>query len=211
MNMKTGYRGKGKGKRWFLVLSPNTFNLKPNERGFTLLLAALVASIVLALGTAIFEIAQKQVTLSSIGRDSQFAFYAADTIAECALYWDFRAGYFGTTTPPGLDLQTVKCDTSCLNESGPGQCTDVEGRSDIYPYTITSLPINLFQDSSQGGPFCAVVKVTKCDGPISTDGVCAHATPPTIHTVVHADGYIVDCDSISTNPRALQRSVELRY
>jgi len=63
------------------------------SRGFTLLLAALVASIVLALGTSIYEIATKEVQLSSLGRDSQFAFYAADTAAECALYWDFRYNY----------------------------------------------------------------------------------------------------------------------
>ena len=66
---------------------------KKNEAGFTLLIAALVASVVLALGASIFDLAQKEVTLSSIGRDSQFAFYAADTAAECALYWDFRYSY----------------------------------------------------------------------------------------------------------------------
>src|SRR3990167_2209689 len=68
------------------------------SRGFTLLLAALVSSIVLAVGAAIFGIAQKQVLLSAIGRDSQLAFYAADTAAECALYWDFRCNYFASST-----------------------------------------------------------------------------------------------------------------
>ena len=43
-------------------------SLKSN-RGFTLLLAALVATIVLALASSIFTIAQKQLILSSIGRD----------------------------------------------------------------------------------------------------------------------------------------------
>src|SRR3990167_4752401 len=71
------------------------------ERGFTLLLAALVASIVLALGASIFGVAQKELTLSSIGRDSQFAFYAADTGAECALYWDFRHQAFGAQQQTG--------------------------------------------------------------------------------------------------------------
>ena len=59
---------------------------KENQKGFTLLLAALVASITLSLGAAIYSITLKQITLSSIGRDSQFAFYAADTLSECALY-----------------------------------------------------------------------------------------------------------------------------
>jgi hypothetical protein len=70
-----------------------------NQRGFTILFAALVASLVLTLGISIFSVAQKQVILSSLGRSSQYAFYAADTGAECALYWDVRFEYFSSTTP----------------------------------------------------------------------------------------------------------------
>lgn len=65
------------------------------------MLAALVASIVLSLGTAIYSIAIKQVRLSSLGRDSQFAFYAADTIAECVLHNDIRLNKFPQETPDG--------------------------------------------------------------------------------------------------------------
>ena len=77
---------------------------KENERGFTLLLAALVASIVLALGTSIFGLVQKELILSSISRDSQYAFYAADSGAECALYWDVRKGLFSTSNNPPTEI-----------------------------------------------------------------------------------------------------------
>lgn len=70
-----------------------------HERGFTILLAALVAALVLALGISVFSIAQKQLILSSIGRNSQYAFYAADTGAECGLYWDSRHTAFSPTAP----------------------------------------------------------------------------------------------------------------
>ena len=80
------------------------------ERGFTLLLAALVASVVLALGTSIFSLVQKEITLSSIGRDSQFAFYAADTGVECALYWDARHQIFADEVPPS----EITCDTQTV-------------------------------------------------------------------------------------------------
>ncbi len=53
-----------------------------NNRGFTLLLASLIASLLATIGLAMFAIAQKEVRLSSMGRESQFAFYAADTGAE---------------------------------------------------------------------------------------------------------------------------------
>jgi len=69
-----------------------------NNRGFTLLLATLISSLLLLLGAAIFSVIKKEVVLSSIGRDSQFAFYAADAGAECALYWDFRFDAFNATS-----------------------------------------------------------------------------------------------------------------
>lgn len=162
------------------------------QRGFTLLLAALIASIVLALGASIFSIAQKQITLSSIGRNSQFAFYVADTIAECALYWDFRFSYFSssaTSTEPSCDGHTL----TFAGEVGP------------YPYTISTDRINIFMNADgvngtgDDGGYCAEVTVTK-----SFDANI-------VSTLVHANGYSVSCDSISTSPQALQRSVELSY
>ncbi len=85
------------------------------QKGFTLLMAALVASLVLTLAIAIISIVQKSVALSSIGRESQFAFYAADSGAECALYWDLQHELFSTTTDPTeitCNGQTVPISTS---------------------------------------------------------------------------------------------------
>src|SRR4051812_44341832 len=97
------------------------------QRGFTLLLAALTASIALSMGASIFLIAKKEVTLSSLGRDSQYAFYSADQAAECALYWDLRWNYFGTTTPSGFDINTLRCDGQCLVNNA-GTCVEPPGR-----------------------------------------------------------------------------------
>ncbi len=151
------------------------------ERGFTLLMAALVAAIVLALGSSIFSIAQKQVTLSSIGRDSVFAFYAADAGAECALYWDIRHSAFGTSSP----ATEPECD---------GQVLNATGRESSEPYTM-EFQIDLFTDDSSG--YCTHVTVAKS------------TTHP--FTTIHADGYSTACDNISSSARALQRSVELNY
>jgi hypothetical protein len=150
-------------------------------RGFTLLLAALIASIVLSLGTSIYTIAVKQVQLSTLGRDSQFAFYTADTGAECALYWDVRYAAFATTTT-GV---TPTCD---------GKTVTITSTGATFPYTDTFL-VDLFTDQSTG--YCAEVSITK------------NAANP--HTVIHADGYSVTCASIAASTRALQRSVELQY
>lgn len=56
--------------------------------GIALLMAVLVSSLFFVIGAAIFKIAFIELVLSSAGRESQFAFYSADSGAECALYWD---------------------------------------------------------------------------------------------------------------------------
>ena len=68
-------------------------------RGFTLLVAVLIGGILLSLGFAIFNIVSKELVLSSSGRESQFALYAADSGVECALYWDYQQDAFSTSTP----------------------------------------------------------------------------------------------------------------
>ncbi|MDB5238564.1 MAG: seg [Candidatus Kaiserbacteria bacterium] len=113
-------------------------------KGFTLLLAALVASIVLSLGTSVYTIAVKQVQLSSLGRDSQFAFYTADTGAECALYWDVRFDAFATSS-----VAAPTCD---------GQAVTITAVGSDYPYT-REFEVNLFSDQSTG--YCADVLITK--------------------------------------------------
>ncbi len=160
------------------------------QTGFTLLLAALVMSVVLSLGSAIFQIARKQILLSGTGRDSQFAFYAADTAAECALYWDFRFAYFAATTPAGVN---PTCDGLALKfEAHPRN-------NESYTYTSMSDPINFFIGVTPDG-YCAQVFVDKA---VDETGV--------VRTTIRADGYSVHCSVIQTAPRALQRSIKLEY
>ncbi|HEV3244889.1 MAG TPA: hypothetical protein VG102_00860 [Candidatus Paceibacterota bacterium] len=177
----------GKCKRFLRSLRPASY--KP-QAGFTLLLAALVASIALTLGSSIYTIVSKELILSSIGQDSQFAFYTADTAAECALYWDTRFNWFSTTPP----TQTATCDGQTITLLNP------PGRANTYTPTSTmEFQIDLFSDSGAG--YCADVSVEK--------GIdhTANATD----TLVIANGYSVSCTAIDTAPDALQRTVELQY
>ena len=190
-------------------LQADSRKLKAGSRGFTLLLAALVSSIVLAVGAAIFGIAQKQILLSSIGRDSQFAFYAADTAAECALFWDFRCNYFATSTSqinPLCNDPTPTCDTQALAATGRPVAAP------YYPYTMTSAQMDFFQDVTDSGNLCAQVSVKKCQGTFNATGDCTvGASTDPVRTIIHADGYSTNCAAISVSNRALQRSVELHY
>jgi Tfp pilus assembly protein PilE len=72
-------------------------------RGFTLILALIFTSVVLTVGLALADVAYKQVLLASAARQSEYAFYAADSALECALYQDQKLDMFnyGTTTFSG--------------------------------------------------------------------------------------------------------------
>jgi hypothetical protein len=166
------------------------------NKGFTLLLASLIASIVLALGTSIYTLASKEVTLSATGRDSQFAFYAADTGAECALYWDARTDIHPNTfaTSSGAShAPSLTCD-------GANPPPAITIQSSTASAATSTFEINLFSNVT-GGPYCADVTVSKwLDQSTNSE-----------RTVIQANGYSVGCTTIQTAPTALQRSVELVY
>ena len=146
-----------------------------DKRGFTLLLSTLIASLLLILGASMFNITRKEVILSSLGRDSQFAFYAADAGAECALLWDFRYDIFGAA----YEHSTSTCDSQALGTfQFPGYGVEQE-----------------FEYQPNGR--CVRVSVTKVDDSPST--------------IILARGYNTSCAAIATNPRALERSIELTY
>jgi hypothetical protein len=61
-----------------------------SNRGFTAFFAVLVSSLTLAVGISIFDLLSRELELSQTAAQSQFAIFAADTAAECALYWDMH-------------------------------------------------------------------------------------------------------------------------
>ena len=58
------------------------------KKGFTLLFAVLISSLLLSVGIAILDLSIKEFALAAASRESQYAFYAADDGLECGLYWD---------------------------------------------------------------------------------------------------------------------------
>ena len=198
---------------------PKTYNLRA-QRGFTLLLAAIVSSIVLSIGAAIFSIALKQVTLASTGKNSQFAFYAADSGAECALYWDIRTAAFATSSSsivPG----SVRC-------GGPEPVTAhiTSADNDAATTTLFYATNNYEDENGDEYAYCVGVTIAKSQS-AATNGIV---------TTIHADGYstrvsgtavekLQKCtpatgtgfepgavpDAVLSDRSALQRSVELHY
>ena len=81
---------KIKNKNNRLPLKAISYKLKAFAGGFTVLFAVLIGSLLFSLGIAISQLSIKEIVLSSTGKQSETAFFAADTGVECALYWDWR-------------------------------------------------------------------------------------------------------------------------
>lgn len=97
-------------------------NKTVNKKGITLLIATLTAGVLLSISLAIFNIAIKELVISSVGRESQVAFYAADSGIECALYQDAQ----GEFTPTGV------ARFSC-----GGNSIVTENTSSVHTFTFT--------------------------------------------------------------------------
>src|SRR4051812_23803804 len=62
------------------------------KKGFSLLLAVLLGSLLISVGLGIFNLTFKESIISASGRESEYALYAADSGIDCALYYDIQAG-----------------------------------------------------------------------------------------------------------------------
>jgi len=71
---------------------PAPYEAKGFRSGFVLLFAVVVSSIIFAIAFGVTSIALKEVKFSSSAQGANDAFFAADTGAECALYYDYNLG-----------------------------------------------------------------------------------------------------------------------
>jgi Tfp pilus assembly protein PilX len=88
------------------------------NQGFTLFIAIVVTGTLLVISTGIINIALKQSSISGSGRESQNAFYAADTGMECALFWDVKnpSGNTAFATSTG---SIIFCNKDASNPAVP--------------------------------------------------------------------------------------------
>ncbi len=156
--------------------------MKKTSRGFTLLLAVLISGILVALGSAIFDLVSKEILLSSAGRESQFAFYAADTGVECALYWDYQQNAFSTTT----SITQV----SCGGETVPLTRT-YDTTNPLRPVLTTTFSFSFNGVTTNPSTDVQVVRVF-------------YPTQTTINSYGHNTGVLTD-------PLRLERAIRVTY
>ena len=167
------------------TLSAIGYRLSANS-GYALLLSVIVSSIILAIGLGLLSILEKKIILASTTRDSQKAFYAADSGSECALYWDRKHQGFGSTVfatstfsrPPGSGV-------SCNSE-------DIAGSWVISDVTATAAKTSFDLSFTNGS--CSRVLVEKAN-----EGR---------QTIISSRGFSV-CDLSS--PRVVERAIRVFY
>ncbi len=121
-------------------------NYKKKNEGFVIFVALVVTGTLLLVSFGIISVSVKEAFLTSASRDSQYAFYAADTGAECAIYWDVKnsTGFSAFSTTTGTVINCNKDSTNPLNQW-------TVGSNSTSQFTMTFLP----------EPYCSIVTVTK--------------------------------------------------
>jgi len=177
---------------------------KTDQGGFVLLYAVLAVTVILVVGLIITNIITKQIILSTTGRDSQFAYYAADSMRECVFYWHLEKGAFGYLE----DNSLVREDYSGLpipyNISCFGNDDVSVTREDEDGYEGPSGP-----DNFQVGP----VNITS-----GSKTTCVQAfilrypnASAGEQTEIRASGYNVACDFREGSLRSVERTVVSRF
>lgn len=190
---------------------------KTKNTGFALLMAVLISGLFLAIGATIYRIALIEIVLSSTGKDSQFAFYAADSGAECALFWNQKYGDAlagGGTDSSGSAFSVYNSTTG--DENGTNRNAIVGGT--LNNIDCVGGVVQTFCQGTENGcgsgfasqtrfeinrnAICAIVVVSKEDTPLGSQ---AYGVPP-VRTVIVSHGYST-CDT--SNSRRVERAIKV--
>ena len=156
--------------------------------GFALLIAVIFMSVVLTLGLALGSLGYKQQILASGAVESQYAFYAADTAMECALYADQKLNIFAYPLSNPLQAPKITCNNI--------QAISSSKTWDPFKFVITN---QLSLDSNR----CADVTIYKYKNPNPTTGIV---------TYIFSQGYDVPCSSLSVSgARVVSRGLNIHY
>jgi len=161
-----------------------------NQRGFALLIAVIFMSVMLTFGLELGSLAYKQQVLSSSAVQAQYAFYAADSVLECALYADQQQNFFAYNSDMNAPAPIMQC----------GKTAPVI--STVLSHTLSRWVITQ-RFSLDSDKKCADVTIYK--GAVNQSGVTT--------TSIFAQGYNVSCATVSSpnGARIVSRGESAQY
>lgn len=167
---------------------------KNKQKGFVLLFAVVLTSIILSIALGLADVSFKELRFGSSARDTGESFFASDTGIECALFYDLK----GAETELGDSVSPFGYDGS-LGELSTLQCAGQvfqlnEGNFSLEgPWTFTLTGLGLRENA------CAIVLVDK--------------TTIENTTRIVSKGYNAKKELNCTGdlPNTTEREIELRY
>lgn len=136
-------------------------NLKHN-RAFAVLFSIMLASFLITLGISIFSISLKETMITTSVRDSQIAYYAADSARECALYWDVKRGAFPTCVSDDCSETTEADEITSIMCNGIPVDVELTRVNGTLAYSTGDNPIqNFFKMSEDEVSPRSHIKITK--------------------------------------------------
>jgi Tfp pilus assembly protein PilX len=184
------------------------------HKGFALLLALIVSSVVLAIGASILSISINQVNLSSTARESEFAFQAAHAGIDCLWYWRGEESDLYTATNVAESNPVINCfgGNPITSSKVRIQQTAGVGNTDLFsnvfewgdPLRCTA--VTMYVMNAYGGD----LTTRFANKGIGNDGVktCLSGN---ICTVIVSDGYNRSCGEIYTSIFSVQREITLEF
>lgn len=179
---------------------------KSTQKGFVILYAVLLVSIVLTVSLTLLNITLKQLILSLVARESSYAFYAADSAKTCAQYWD---SFYDNTNPFGWFEYNLAADVyefrrpttdSLLCGAGKINAQTVDTRDDNGLAITASTFAVVFPVADDQRLTCANVEVTKYTDPRNAELFGK--------TLIKVHGYNFYDPSRSTCPQVTDRATE---
>ncbi len=163
--------------------------LKTDSSGIAIYIAITITGALVLVSFAIVSLALKQINISSAGRDSQAAFYAADSGVECALFWDAKNPNGQTAFSTSSPQTTVSCNADTSN---PANATLSITRSSSWPYATSTLGRMNFSPRA----YCADIQVIK------------NYTGGSVQTTIESRGYNT---CLANATRRVERAVRVDY
>jgi type II secretory pathway pseudopilin PulG len=195
-------------------------NKQSSESGFALLMTLIVVGVVLSIGMSILELSIKQVRLSTIAKESETAFNAANAGLECARYWrrkSFVEMENGAPITPFCFGPGNAPDSNAIDSVTPTLLAGSDdGEAFLYEYSFTW---------GVGAPRCTqiytLVAVASSTAPMTvtnmialvpgyTEGSSMTCDPGARCTVISVQGYNKSCDAIG-GYGVVQREVLLQF
>lgn len=162
-------------------------------RGYVIIIASLMATIVVTLGVLLASFIRQDLSLSGSAEASDMAFYAATAADSCGAYYDTRLGDENPFSIGSFGERSITCMGVASAYTPQDGGFIVSGEEQVYQ----------FDWDMHGQPTCSLLRVIKTY-------VSAENTQD-IATDVVSRGYNVSCDQITSEEGVVERVIERNY